>query len=215
MKRSPPEAPHESGRLPSSLENASNVLLLGANVDPHVHSICCNLDSVRPREEQNLVYLLFTRTHADIVRRFATAGAPLPNTVVVDVVPNGGAKDLVELDAVTVERVSSPSNLTEIGVALSRHLHDMEGERIVVCVRSLTALLQYVDGKQAYQFLNALTNQLASAGALAHYHLEPSAHDDQVVTTLSALFGAVIEVEEHEAAGGRPGDRAAATEQRD
>jgi hypothetical protein len=74
----------------------------------------------------------------------------------------------------------------------------MEGERIVVCVSSLTALLQYVDPQRAYRFLNSLTNQFASLDAHAHYHLNPSAVDDQVVCSLSSLFDDAIGPSEEE-----------------
>lgn len=172
---------------------ASNVLLLGPSL--HGSSRCVGHDSDVTRSS-TVLYILFTRSHANQVERWVTTADAIPETVIIDAIPNAGRMDAFDLETVTLESVSSPSNLTEIGVALNRHLPETDDERLVVCVRSLTAMLQYVDLQQAYRFLNTMANQLASVDARAHYHLDPGAHDDKVVTTLSSLFDSVYDLDE-------------------
>ena len=99
-------------------------------------------------------------------------------------------------DAVTVEAVSTPDDLTGLGITLSQMLsaHD----DVVVCFDSLTVLLQYVDRETAYEFLNAVTGHLYATDATAHFHLDPSALDTETIDALASLFDAVAEREDGE-----------------
>mgnify|MGYP000591950780 CR=1 FL=1 len=96
-------------------------------------------------------------------------------------------------DDVTVKSVSTPDDLTGLGITLSQALSTHEDA--VVCFDSLTVLLQYVDTETAYEFLNALTGHLYAADARAHFHLDPAAHDTQTVDALASLFDAIVEAE--------------------
>jgi len=92
---------------------------------------------------------------------------------------------------VSVERVSAREDLTGLGILLSRKLTSHDD--VVVCFDSLTALLRHVDHETAYEFLNAVTAHLYEADASAHFHLDPSAHDDEVVGALASLFDVIAE----------------------
>lgn len=99
-------------------------------------------------------------------------------------------------DAVTVETVSTPDDLTGLGITLSQMLSARDD--VVVCFDSLTVLLQYVDRETAYEFLNAVTGHLYAADASAHFHLDPTAHDRRTVDALASLFDAIAEREDGE-----------------
>jgi len=97
----------------------------------------------------------------------------------------------------TVETVSDPGNLTRLGVAITERLAEWEEDErnrsTAVCFKSLTTLLQYVSVEQAFKFLHVLTSKPVVAEATGHYHLDPTAHDEQTVATLVELFDAVCE----------------------
>lgn len=93
-------------------------------------------------------------------------------------------------DDVTVETVSTPDDLTGLGIVLSQCLS--AHEEVVLCFDSLTVLLQYVDHETAYEFLNAVTGHLYAAEASAHFHLDPTAHDRRTIDALASLFDAVV-----------------------
>lgn len=116
----------------------------------------------------------------------------------LDASTNGQAADGTDgFDDVTVERVAAPGNLTRLGVAITERLEALADRgadgRLTVCFDSVSALLQYVDLETAFQFLHALRTQFEAADAVAHYHLDPEAHDDQAVATLGELFDVVLE----------------------
>ncbi|WP_445677853.1 DUF7504 family protein [Salinarchaeum laminariae] len=54
-------------------------------------------------------------------------------------------------------------------------------EQIVVCLNSLTTILQYADDGPALAFLRELLDHCEVAGALTHVHLDPSAIDEQTI----------------------------------
>lgn len=93
-----------------------------------------------------------------------------------------------------VETVSTPSDLTGIGIAVHKFLDRWDGDDnpTALCFHSLTALLQHVDLRRTFQFLHVLTNQLRTGGAVAHFHVDPGAHDDRTLHTLYALFDIVV-----------------------
>jgi hypothetical protein len=53
-------------------------------------------------------------------------------------------------------------------------------------------MFQYVDVETAYEFLHAITGQLYAAAARAHFHIDPTAHDQQTVDSVASLFDAVV-----------------------
>ncbi len=107
---------------------------------------------------------------------------------------SGTAGEVTGQDHV-VKTAESPDDLTGIGITLSQHLGSWGSDdtETVLCFDSLTALLQYVPLERAYRFLHVLTGRTASVGAHAHFHIDPSAHDERTVATVTSLFDAVVE----------------------
>lgn len=176
-------------------EAPSNVLLLAPFLDDTAHDACHELTSAGGPERGIEVYLSFTYSLPDRVGRLLEGEGTLPGKLVL-VMPTAVDPGPIDDDRIVVETISSPGNLTDVGVALSAHLRHRSDGPTVACVDSITALLQYVDRRTAYKFLNALVEQFAAADARAHYHLDPTAHDEQVVHTFSSLFDAVLRVGE-------------------
>lgn len=99
---------------------------------------------------------------------------------------------------VPTRMVSSPGNLTDLGLAIDRCLENWaaDGERVDVCFDSLTTLLHYVDVKRAFRFLHTLTPGVRSADGLAHFHMDPNAHDARTVAIVESLFDATYRYDE-------------------
>ncbi|WP_284031335.1 DUF7504 family protein [Halobaculum lipolyticum] len=117
---------------------------------------------------------------------------------VVDATPCPTAGD--DRGVVTVA-AAGPSNLTDLGVRITDVLDDMDaaasraegGAGPVCCLGSLTALLQYVDTRRAYRFVNAVMTRVATHGGTTHAHIVPAVHDRQAVDTMASLFDLVAE----------------------
>lgn len=98
-------------------------------------------------------------------------------------------------EEVTVTTVSDSTDLFRLGLAVSEALEAPEGPA-VLCVHSLSALLNFVELPRAFRFLHVLTGRVKSLGARAHYHLDPERVDDQVVDTVRQLFDVVVQYED-------------------
>jgi hypothetical protein len=118
--------------------------------------------------------------------------SPPDRTAVVDASVADLAVDGDDGDT-TVRRVASPENLTRLGVATAETLAGLDGRRPVCCFDSLSVLLQYVPSRAALRFLTTLRSHLDAAGARAHFHLDPGAHDERTVAALRSAFDEVIE----------------------
>ncbi len=109
---------------------------------------------------------------------------------------SGGADERTRRGPNTVTCLKSPTDLTGLGITISEYLADEGSDRTVLTFDSLTVLLQYVDLQRAFRFLHVLANRVETVGATAYYHMDPGAHDDTDVATLTSLFDAIAEFED-------------------
>jgi hypothetical protein len=117
-------------------------------------------------------------------------------------------------DDAAVRPVSDPTDLTGVGIAVGEWLRAREtDEEPVVCLDSLSTLLQYADPERAFRFLHGLRTQVRSADATAFVSVDPGAHDEATLGTFRALFDTVVTGQrttaktgdgESARAGGRP-----------
>lgn len=96
---------------------------------------------------------------------------------------------------IDVGTISSPGDLTGVGIEVTEQLSAWREENldIVACIDSLTVLFQYASTERVYEFLYVLTRQMADADVVAHYHLDPGAHDEETEYIVRSLFDTVIE----------------------
>jgi hypothetical protein len=89
-----------------------------------------------------------------------------------------------------VAGVGNPADLTGIGIQMSKYLERWAetDNNIIVYFDSLTALLQFVDLDDAFQFLHVFSGRVKSVAGQAYYRLDPEAHDKQTIATLQNLM---------------------------
>ena len=94
--------------------------------------------------------------------------------------------------------VDDPMDLTGVGLKMGRYLETHGRTETIVSFDSVTVLLQYVDTRRAFRFLHAIGNRVRAVEATAHYHVDPNAHEDRMLATLSSLFDAVARFDDGE-----------------
>lgn len=158
-----------------------------------------------PASANGFLRVAFTRAGRRPPEEWVRAARATGSSVfVVDATPCSGGSDTTDADdhdRINTLDAVSPDNLTDIGVRITEALDRIEAERpsteadyeVVCCLGSLTALLQYVDDRRAYRFINAVTSRVATHGGVVHAHLQPALHDRQTVDTMASLFDAVAE----------------------
>lgn len=178
--------------LTTELDGARNVLL---QVPPlnEGRDVCTSLlldDTGKADAETDVLFVSYTRQASACVDQVTGA----PNLGTIGVITVGDAPATVDRDGVVTENVSTPSDLTGLGIQIGKFLSEWD-EPIVICFESLTAMLQYVDYETAYEFLHAVTGQTYAAGARAHFHVDPSAHDETGIAGITSLFDASVSLE--------------------
>jgi len=180
--------------IQNELGDVTNILLGAPSMGQGSEDICVDLLSEGDPGDLKVLWVSFTKPAdaclAQWRERHEDDPASFGAIVVGDTVGDPAGGDISEN---RVQRITNPSDLTGIGIKVGEFVNAQSGQ-IVVCVDSLTALLQYVDLETAYEFLHALTGQLYSAGAVSHFHIDPSAHDEETVDTLLSLFDASVEL---------------------
>lgn len=187
--------PPEASAL-EDIQDASNVLLLGPSVDTSVDAGCKRLLS--DPDTDALLVVSFMLPPEEWVDKWLDRVGDLPESVALVTTSDafnrpGDHEDLP--DNVTVEYLSSPGDLTGIGMVISKYLerwHDND-QTIGLCFDSLTTLLQYAEPRSVYRFLHLITTRLSGADATAHFHLDPATQDEQTVSTISSTFQAIAE----------------------
>jgi regulator of RNase E activity RraB len=178
--------------LPSD-DRPSSVLFLTPGLANDSVDACHGLLSIEDPSSLNVLWVSYTDEPSSRAAAFqeyvgatpaATAGILIGDTA------SAGGEGTLD----TLETVGAPADLTGLGIAVSEQLRDWvnTGGQTVVCFDSLTALLQYVDIETAYEFLHVLTGRLYTFDAVGHFHMDPDAHDDQLVEQVKTLFDALV-----------------------
>lgn len=171
------------------LDGATNILLavpsMGAG-DEACQSLLA--DAV---DDPSVLYVSFTQQASTCVERWEQTGREARALGVITV---GDTSPTVGRDDVVTENVSSASDLTGLGIQIGQFLSEWDAP-VVICFDSLTSMLQYVDFETAYEFLHAITGQVHAAGARAHFHIDPSAHEDKQVAGFTSLVDAKVSVD--------------------
>lgn len=98
-----------------------------------------------------------------------------------------------------VEYVSSPADLTGIGIGVSEQLRrfaETPVDRVRVGFYSLSTMLMYTEIETVFRFVHVLTGRLDSMDALGLFAIDPTTHEDDDLNTLKQLFDGMIEVRE-------------------
>ncbi|MFB6122187.1 MAG: RAD55 family ATPase [Haloferacaceae archaeon] len=96
-----------------------------------------------------------------------------------------------------VQLVSSPSDLTGIGIAFTKAVDRMDdADRVRLGFLSISTLLQYVDQERAFAFFHVLTQRASAAGYFGAFAIDPSMHEDRLVNVMASVFDGVVELRE-------------------
>lgn len=201
----------------ASQRAVSNVLVQAPPRHDGAATACATLSLLADETEQGLVGVINDLTPDEWVAEVRESLGTLPARVGVVAVgerhrsaaatgSTGGPSATATLEersgesVVAVRTVATPAQLTKLGVRITECLDevtaDPEVSATALCVRSLTPFLQSADTRSVFRFLSVLTGYVATRDVLAHYHLDPEAHDEQTVAQLTVLFDAVVTFDE-------------------
>lgn len=190
--------------LSARIGDASAVLLLAPRGSDHEDEACSDLLTVTDPAYEDVLTITLTQScdrRLDVWNAHVGSSPAKTGVVCVDetvrstAAKEGGSSPTLGNDTFSVRTVASAGDLTRLGIAITDTLSewDDDGNQVVACFHSLTPLLQYVDVRRLFRFLHVLVGRLAQGGAVAHFHMDPTAHEEETLRTLEPLFDAVVE----------------------
>lgn len=174
----------------------TNVLVLASALSDAKGDHCLALLDV-DADHLDVLRISYSRGADELVGEWRDARGAMPaRTGIVRV---GDQASLTGTDPQTTDRddvavtTANPNDVTGLGMQLNNYLADHDPDtQLVVCFDSLTQMLQFADVKSVFKFVHMFTGQLREVGAVAHFHMDPAAHDPQTVSRLKPAFDEAV-----------------------
>ncbi|MDS0476771.1 hypothetical protein [Natrinema sp. 1APR25-10V2] len=178
------------------LARASSVLLLGSMLDRPTKQSHETLLSEGADEPTDILALTF-QSPDQWLRSWSGDSETHDGRIGIITLDESPARMQRQADGVTSITVN-PADLTGIGMKLSDYLSSQveTGTETAICFDSVTGLLQYTNQKSVFRFLRVITRRIEQIDGIAHFHLDPGAHDRKTINTLKSPFDAIVEVDD-------------------
>jgi hypothetical protein len=102
-----------------------------------------------------------------------------------------------------IHHVSSPGDLTGIGIGITKCLESLHGggaERGRMALISLSTMLTYTDRETVFKFCHVLSSRLDAAGYMGVFTIDTGAHDEQTLQVIKQAFDGLVEIREADGA---------------
>lgn len=189
--------------MPTSLHSSTAVGVLSPSFHDDADAICRDLLTVDDPADLRVLIVDVTASPLRVRRRLVDHLDQEPDSLAVIGVEymepseqTSTSTDTPSAPEAETTYVQEPGDLAGIGVAASATLREWADadEQVVVCLRSLTTILQYADDGPTLSFLRELLDHCERADALVHVHLDPTAVDEQTVEGVRGQVDAVVEL---------------------
>lgn len=180
--------------------DANNVLLVSTPTAPDDDG-CNGLLSVEPQATHDFLFVAIEATPDDRLAAWRSSTHTDPPGTVGFVSAGDTTRSAASASTEgpragpAVRTVSDPADLADLGITVDALLAEWDGDgnRTTVCLHSITALLRHAALDRVFRFVHLLSGRVRATDGFAHYHLDPSEHDQETVDTLVPLFDAVVE----------------------
>lgn len=193
-------ASKDAEQLRDDVPTAGNTLLLTPAMGELDDYGCAQLSDVAPPAEMSVIWVAFARSLDNRLRVWRTHvdDDPPARLGFVDVGRSHRSQTTINSREgikgdVSLETVS-PTDLTGLGITVNEYAAEWGNGsgHLAVCFHSLSVLLQYVGLRHAFRFLHNTMGVLRSADATAHFHMDPTVHDERTVNSVRMLFDAIV-----------------------
>lgn len=178
-----------SDNLPvNRVRSGTNLLILGP---PMTGKTEITLDMLREGDGENAVVVTTQSSAEEILEEYSDSFAGVVG--VVDTVSE--QRGVSTQDTRKVKYVSSPRDLTSIGIKFSELLEDIQGDDgvgVKVYVESVSTLLMHMDVQTVFRFLHVFTGQIKDIEGLGFFVINSESHSQEDISKLKQLFDGLI-----------------------
>ncbi|MCQ8893402.1 MAG: hypothetical protein NQU46_02035 [Methanolinea sp.] len=157
------------------------------------------------------VVVITTNQPSAVLRRLYTAeGIELSKVFFIDAITKY-AMGRVPEGEVQCRFVNSPSNLTDLGIAITEVLNTLSGEKACLLFDSISTMLIYIPSTHISKFIHFITSKLRLVDASGIFLAVEKGLDPLLLTQLTTYVDGVIDMDSHAAAppqkeGGQEGE---------
>ena len=190
-----------SGRVDQPLEEATSVLVLANDSSDAEREGCAGFLTEQGVSESKAICVTVSESpdsrlsvwqqHLDDEMPeeaiIVDAGSSLP--------ANSQAAASGAFPSLTLDTLPGTAEPIDIGATVSRHLGALEetDAPLLLCLHSLTGLLECWERDRVIALVTALNRQCAEMGVLGHHHMDPEAHTEETVEMFRPLYDVVYE----------------------
>ncbi|UUX93026.1 DUF7504 family protein [Methanoplanus endosymbiosus] len=176
-----------------SFSDNSLVLILSDAMDLKEENIA--LTSVLAKNNYNVVIITSNLPASILTKEYELKGVEMKNVYFIDLITryalgsNPGNSD-------SVQYISTPENLTEIGIAITKILGNIENDRIVFLFDSVTSMLIYTSSDKITRFLHFIVNKIRLKNSKGIFMATGGGINPALLMQLRTFVDAVIEDKE-------------------
>ena len=181
------------------LKEGSNIMLIGPPMSGKEIILNHLMNNSYTTNNETAVIIITTHEPATQIIERLKEIIPAPsfsNIGIVDCISKtvGDA----DVDLGNIEIVSSPADLTAIGVKISQFFEDLffkkNIRKLQLHFNSLSTILLYSKVQTVFRFLHVLTGRIKAAKGLGIYVVDSRMHDEKTYNTLKQLCDGIIEI---------------------
>ncbi|MDG5776364.1 hypothetical protein QA599_07915 [Haloarculaceae archaeon H-GB1-1] len=186
----------------SSVKPGSGILIAGPAMTGK-QQLAMDILAEGSREGEGAVIVSTGDSASDILANYRERVPSVDESRVgiVDTRSEGGRSEDYTNSGTFVHHVSSPGDLTGIGIGITKcleSLHNSGADNGRLALVSLSTMLTYTDKKTVFKFCHVLSSRLDAAGYLGLFTIDSGAHDDQTIQVIKQAFDGLIEIRENE-----------------
>lgn len=190
-----------TGSINSYIENEGSTLLLAPAHSDSDNEACMDLlTDIEPENENVLSVAVGPSPDERLMLWKREAGDQLPKrATIIDASGQtstaSGTAASDEIPSLTVKALPGNAEPVDIGMSIARCLGSWESnaESSVVCLHSVTDLLERYEQDRVIGLVNGIVDLCDSVGASCHHHMDPGAHAEAVVARFRPLYDTVVE----------------------
>jgi KaiC/GvpD/RAD55 family RecA-like ATPase len=153
-----------------------------------------NIDLIEKLLPKDYYILVITtnQPYEILKKNYEKAGIPLERIYFVDTVTKY-ALGRDPQPAKNCRFVNNPSNLTDIGIAATEALKDLEGKKVCLLFDSVSSMLIYISSQNITKFIHFVTNKLRLLNFAGIFLVVDKGIDPDVLNQLTTFVDVVID----------------------
>ncbi|MFC6973953.1 hypothetical protein ACFQL1_03575 [Halomicroarcula sp. GCM10025709] len=188
------------GELQGLIDGAATVLLLVPSSGPE-NEACIDLLIGDEPEETNVLSVTVDATpdeRLSVWQQHLDDRRPRQATIVDGSTAGASGSQAAGTDAfpeIDLQSLSDDAELVDLVATVARTLGRWEAtaDSVVLCLHSVTGLLQTFARDDVISTVNTLNENCDRTSALAHHHMDPTAHSEETVELFRPLYDRVLE----------------------